>query len=84
MISCADPESFVSGGGGLRSKVLTYVTEEEGVITYTQLSINGGHHPPTSKTPFKWWFAGGPMMAQHWMLVGSLMMFQRLWTSIHK
>ena len=25
-----------------------------------------GHHWPASKTPLKWHFAGGPMMAQHW------------------
>ena len=24
-----------------------------------------GHHWPASKTPFKWRFAGMPMMAQH-------------------
>ena len=31
-----------------------------------QIPLKVGHHP--SKTPFKWHFAGGPMMAQHWML----------------
>ena len=31
-------------------------------------TLKAGHHWPASKTPFKWRFAGGPMMAQHWML----------------
>ena len=26
-----------------------------------------GHHWPVSKTPFKWRFAGGPMMDWHWL-----------------
>ena len=26
-----------------------------------------GHHRPASETPFKWRFAGVPVMAQHWM-----------------
>ena len=31
-------------------------------------SILAGYHWPASETPFKWRFAGVPMMAQHWML----------------
>ena len=27
--------------------------------------LKAGHHPPASEMPFKWRFAGGPMMAQH-------------------
>ena len=54
---CADPENFVRGGptsdiffdGGQR----------------IQLTLKAGHHRPTSETPFKWGFAGGPMMALH-------------------
>ena len=31
-----------------------------------QIPLKVGHHRPASETPFKWRFAGGPMMAQHW------------------
>ena len=30
-----------------------------------QIPFLAGHQRPTSKTPFKWRFAGRPMMAQH-------------------
>ena len=30
-----------------------------------QISLKASKHRPTSKTPFKWRFAGVPMMAQH-------------------
>ena len=30
-----------------------------------QIALIVGHHRPTSKTPFKWHFAGGLLMAQH-------------------
>ena len=30
----------------------------------TRLAFNVGHHRPASEMPFKWRFAGGPMMAQ--------------------
>ena len=30
-----------------------------------QIPLKMGHHRPASETPFKWRFAGGPMMAQH-------------------
>ena len=29
---------------------------------------NSGHYRPTSETPFKWRFAGGPMMAHFYMV----------------
>ena len=29
-----------------------------------QILLKPGHHRTTSQTPFKWRFAGGPMMAQ--------------------
>ena len=37
-----------------------------------QISLKAGHHRPASETPFKWRFAGGPMMAQHWLLAWQL------------
>ena len=33
-----------------------------------QIPLKTGHIRPASETPFKWRFAGGPMMAQRWML----------------
>ena len=40
-----------------------------------QIPLKAGHHWST-KTPFKWRFAGGPMVAQHWMLaMGCLVSF---------
>ena len=30
-----------------------------------QIALKAGHHRLASETPFKWRFAGGPMMAQH-------------------
>ena len=35
---------------------------------YPNTTKRGNHHRPTSETPFKWRFAGGPMMASHGML----------------
>ena len=32
--------------------------------------IKSDHHQPTSETPFKWRFAGGPIVARHCMLTG--------------
>ena len=56
--TCADPESFVRGGGG--PTLFSLMTGER-----IQLPLKSGHHWPTSEMPFKWHFAGGPMMAQH-------------------
>ena len=30
-----------------------------------QILLKAGHHRPASETPFKWRFAGMPIMAQH-------------------
>ena len=56
-ISCADPEIFVRGGPLLTSFFLEYES--------IQIPLNADHHWPASKTPFKWRFPGGLMMAQH-------------------
>ena len=37
-----------------------------------------GHHRLTSKTPFKWRFAGVLIMAQHWIWLGSFLIYQRI------
>ena len=43
--------------------------EEEKNITIirekNQIPLSAGHHRPASKTPFKWRFAGVPVMAKH-------------------
>ena len=56
LLSCVDPERFFRGGPTLNFVV--FLVDE--VI---QILIKGGHHRPASETPFKWRFAGVPMMA---------------------
>ena len=62
-----DPESFVRGRGwGRVFSHLIYFTEGRGssrngpplFLRKTSIQLKGGHHRP----------AGGPVMAQHWML----------------
>ena len=36
-----------------------------------------GHHRPARKTPFKWRFTGGPMLARHQTLAGPILVFLR-------
>ena len=59
----ADPESFFRDGPTLTTFYFFYfffiLMRVEGI----QLLV--GHQRPASETPFKWRFAGGPMMAQH-------------------
>ena len=33
-----------------------------------QIPLKVGHHRSASKTPFKWHFADGPIVAQHWLI----------------
>ena len=51
-----------------------------------QIPLLAGHQRPTSETPFKWRFAGGPMLAQHWMLakLESFVVLQGIRTNIAK
>ena len=42
-----------------------------------QIPLLAGHQRPASETPFKWRFAGGPMVAQHRMLACKLCGFHR-------
>ena len=55
---CADPESFVRGGATLTFFIFPFRGER------IHISLNAGHHRPASEAPFKWRFAGVPMMAQ--------------------
>ena len=57
--ACADPESFARGGPTLTT---FFLLMRGGRI---QISLKAGRHRPTSETPFKWRFAGVPMLAQH-------------------
>ena len=54
-----DPESFVRGGQILKTFFL-FGLMRGGRI---QIPILAGHQRLASETPFKWRFAGGPMMA---------------------
>ena len=49
-----------------------------------QIPLLAGHQRPASETPFKWRFAGGPMMAKHWMPSWYLFDFKGIRTSIAK
>ena len=58
---------FVRGGPTLTTFFVWFFSDNEGGRIYIPLKV--GHHRLASETPFKWRFAGGPMMARHWMLV---------------
>ena len=60
--ACADPESFVRGGPTLTFYFCFLFLMRGGRI---QIPLLADHQRPASKTPFKWRFAGGPMVAQH-------------------
>ena len=55
----ADPESFARGGPTLTG----FFSDNDG--ERIQIPLKVGHHRPACETPFKWRFAGGPMMPQH-------------------
>ena len=55
-------------GPTLTSFYFHFFSENEGERIQILVPLKVGHHRPASETPFKWRFAGGPMMAQHWML----------------
>ena len=60
VMSFADPESFVRGGPNL---IQVFFSVMRGYRI--QIRLYMGHHLPASETPFKWRFAGWPVMAQH-------------------
>ena len=57
--ACGDPESFGQRGSNL--DILCSLVRRRRI----QIPLLAGHQRPASETPFKWRFAGGPMMAQH-------------------
>ena len=61
-LTCAESESFVSGGPSLTVFFFFFILMSGGRI---EILLLAGHRRPASETPFKWRFAGVPMMAQH-------------------
>ena len=59
---CADPEIFIRGGSTLTTFFIIILFFRGGTI---QIPLSEGRHWHTCETPFKWHFAGVPMMAQH-------------------
>ena len=64
--ACVDPECFGIGGP-------TFFIRGKRI----QIVLKAGHHWTASKTPFKWRFPGGSMMAQHLMPAWHLCDFSR-------
>ena len=56
-----DPESFIRG-----SLTLTMFLVDDG--ERIQIILKAGHYWPASKMPFKWRFAGWPMLVKHCIL----------------
>ena len=64
--ACADPEIFARGGAFFMSAERIQIALKEGYhLPASQIALKEGHHRPASEMPFKWPFAGGPMLAQH-------------------
>ena len=62
--SCGDPESFVRGGQTLTTFFFFVVfTLMRGARI--QIRLLTGYQQPASEMPFKWRFAGVPMIVQH-------------------
>ena len=65
-MSFADPESFVRWGPTMTPLFVLFSSLMRGGMI--QIPLLAGHQRTASETPFKWRFAGGPMIAQHGML----------------
>ena len=66
---CADPEGDRGSGPPLENYKYTVFLSNTGPdpLKITKLPIQHsmlGHHRPASETPFKWRFAGGPLMSR--------------------
>ena len=61
IFSCADPESFARGGLTLKRVFLFSLMNEGG----SKIPLKAGHHLSASNTPYKWRFAGVPMVTQN-------------------
>ena len=71
--ACADPDNFVSGGGGVQVQncagfvlLLFFFLLFFLLILVVNLTNTAGHHWPGSETPFEWRFAVGPRQARHY------------------
>ena len=58
-LTCADLEGFVRGGSNSKT---VFLLVDEGIED--PISLQMGHHRPAIETPFKWRFAGMPIMAK--------------------
>ena len=66
---CVDPDSFIKGGPTLSDNCFCRL------VRGGEIALNAGHHRPNNtkseslsahqRTPLKWRFAGGRLMAQH-------------------
>ena len=59
---CADPESFARGGPTRTTFFFVFFLIRG---KRSEIALKVGHHQPASETPFKWRYAGVPMMAKH-------------------
>ena len=59
--TCEDPESFVRGGQTKFPTLSMFFFLGEG--EKNQKPLSAGHHRPASEMPFKWRFAGWPIIA---------------------
>ena len=84
MISCADRESFVRGGLTLTGFLCLFLLVDEGRED-SNTTISGSSWA-RQRTPFKWRFAGVPMMAKQLRLAWQLkfVICQGIWTSVAK
>ena len=57
-----------------------FVLIDQGIL----IPLQSGHHRSASETPFKWRFAGVPMMVNIECWLGRFVIFQGVWTGIAK
>ena len=74
--TCVDSESFARWGQTSQRCFFYYFFFFDERIKITLLA---GHHLPASKTPFKWRFAGVPLMTRESMLAWWLCHFRGSW-----
>ena len=65
LIYIREPRMFCQRGSNSDSGFFFFQVEDEGRRERIQIKVKAGHHQSTSKTPFKWRFAGGLIMNQH-------------------
>ena len=79
--SCADPEGDRRSGPHLKNHKNIGFLSNTSLYPLKNHKIQNsmmGHHQPASKKPFKWRFAGRPMIAPHIMEFGSSLPSKKL------